>query len=207
MTKPLYIYGQSGHGKVLADIAKACGYAPIEFIDDDPQKTGVLRFDDALHVSIPVALGIGHNAIRAQVAQRLLERGFTLETLIHPSAVISPSARIGSGSVVMALCVVNADARIGEGCILNSGCVIEHDCNLSDFVHVSPKAALAGGVRVGEGTQIGIGASVIQNIAIGAHTMIAAGSAVTCNLPSNVMAAGVPARIKTALTQHQGALP
>lgn len=201
--KALYIYGQSGHGKVVADIARACGYTQIAFIDDDPMKTEVLRFDHTLHVEIPVALGIGNNAIRAKVAHKLLQSGFRLATLIHPSAVLSPTARIGSGSVVMPHCVVNADAIIGSGCILNSGCVIEHDCALGDFVHVSPNAALAGGVRIGEGTHIGIGASVIQNIEIGAHSIIAAGSAVTCKIPQHVMAAGVPARIKTVLTQNK----
>lgn len=199
LSRALYIYGQSGHGKVLADIARACGYTQIEFIDDDSAKTGVLRFGAALHVNIPVALGIGDNASRAQVAHKLTQSGFRLVTLIHPSAILSPSAHIGSGSVVMALCVVNADARIGEGCILNSGCVIEHDCTLGDFVHVSPKAALAGGVTVGEGAHIGIGSSVIQGVSIGAHSIIAAGSAVTCNIRAHVMAAGSPARIKKEL--------
>ena len=34
MSKNIYIYGASGHGLVVADIARACGYDDSIFVDD-----------------------------------------------------------------------------------------------------------------------------------------------------------------------------
>ncbi len=37
MSKSIYIYGASGHGLVVADIARACGYDDVVFVDDENQ--------------------------------------------------------------------------------------------------------------------------------------------------------------------------
>jgi len=41
-------------------------------------------------------------------------------TLIHKDAIVSPSAKIGEGSVIMAGAVIQAEAIIGKHCILNT---------------------------------------------------------------------------------------
>lgn len=195
--KEIYIYGASGHGKVIADIARAAGYAVVAFVDDDDSKDEFcglpcIRADKMQ--KLPVALGIGSNKARKAVFEKLKKSCFEMPALIHPSAVISPSARIAEASVVMPNAVVNAYAAIGIGCIVNTAAVIEHDCALGDFVHISPNAALAGGVSVGEMSHIGIGASVIQLIKIGKECIIGAGAAVICDISDGVTAVGVPAR-------------
>ena len=190
------IYGESGHGSVVADIALALGYKNILWIDDKP-KNSALDFTTFCkqHPNVPVALGIGNNQLRQKISNRLKEADVTLATLIHPSAIVSPSAVIGEGSVIMPLAVVNANATIGQGSILNSACVVEHDVTLQDFVHISPQVALAGGVFVGEMSHIGIGSSVIQNITIGSNSTIGAGSSVVSDIPSFVTAVGVPCKV------------
>jgi len=68
-----------------------------------------------------------------------------------------------------------------------------------NHVHISPGAHLAGHVHVGTLTHIGIGASVIQRVKIGRNVIIGAGAAVIDNIPDNVTAVGVPAKV---LKQH-----
>lgn len=193
----IFIYGASGHGKVVADIIRCCGHTLAGWIDDKPS-TSILSWEQfcLLHPRGTIALGIGENNTRECIAKKVSKSGYSLATLIHPSAIISDSAIINIGSVVMPLAVVNADALIGEGCIINSGAVIEHDCILENYVHISPNATLAGGVRIKNNTHVGIGSTIIQNITIGANTVIAAGSVVTKNVSDNVLAAGIPALIK-----------
>ena len=118
--KEIYIYGASGHGKVVADIARAVGFTVVAFIDDDESKSEFcdlpcIRADKMQQ--LPVALGIGSNRARQAVYEKLKKGGFEMPALIHPSAVISPSARIAEASVVMPNAVVNAYAAIGTGCI------------------------------------------------------------------------------------------
>jgi len=194
----IYIYGASGHGKVVADIARAVGFTVAAFVDDDESKSEFcglpcIRADKMQR--LPVALGIGSNKARQAVYKKLKKGGFDMPTLIHPSAVISPSAQVSEASVVMPNAVVNAYAAIGTGCIVNTAAVIEHDCTIGDFVHISPNAALAGGVSVGEMSHIGIGASVIQLVSIGKECTIGAGAAVISDISDGVTAVGVPARL------------
>ena len=182
MSKSIYIYGASGHGLVVADIARACGYEDIVFLDDDKSK-GFLTFDDIKeNRDYHIAFGIGNNQIREKLYKKVKENGFFTPILIHPSSIISPSARIEEGTVVMPNVVVNAKAYIGKCVILNSSCVVEHESIIGDFVHISPKVAIAGNVRIGDFTHIGIGSSVIQCLEIGKNSIVGAGSIVVKNI-------------------------
>lgn len=193
MSKSIYIYGASGHGLVVADIAKACGYENIIFIDDGVNE--YLTFDEVKENNqIPIALGIGNNNIRAKLFEKVKDNGFKIMTLIHPSSVISSSVIIGKGTVVMPNIVVNANAIIGDGVILNTSCVIEHECKIENFVHISPNVSLAGNVIVCEYTHIGIGSNVIQGITIGKNTIIGAGSIVVKNIENFKKAYGTPCK-------------
>ena len=195
-TDTIAIYGKSGHGKVIADIAKAKGFKEILWVDDDPEKEALSFLDlYEFYHDVPVLLGIGDNPTRAKIFQMLRSKGFSLPAIVHPSAVVSESVRIEDGCVVMPNAVINTDAMISEGVIINTGAVIEHDCVIEAFVHISPKAALAGDVKVSKFTHIGIGANVIQGIDIGESSVIGAGACVIKDLPSNITAAGVPAKV------------
>ena len=195
-TKTIAIYGKSGHGRVLEDIAKANGFKDILWVDDDPKKEA-MRFIDfyEFYHHVPVLLGIGDNETRKKLFHSLKSKGFSLPTIVHPSAIISKSAELLEGSAVMPNVVINADAKIGVGVIVNTAAVIEHECSIEDFVHISPRVALAGSVRIGKQTHIGIGATVVQNIHIGEYVTVGAGASVIRDISSHTTAVGVPARV------------
>lgn len=193
MSKSIYIYGASGHGLVVADIAKSCGYDDITFVDDGDN--AYPSFDDIKKTTgIPVAFGIGNNTVRKKLFQKVQDSGFDIVTLVHSSAIVSTSAIIGKGTVVMPNVVVNAKATICEGVILNSSCVIEHECLIDDFVHISPNVSLAGDVKVGKYTHIGIGSCVIQGLNIGQNSIVGAGSVVVKDIDDFKKAYGNPCR-------------
>ncbi len=191
--KSIYIYGAGGHGLVVADIARACGYEDIIFIDDRENEFLTFKqIKDNIHT--PIALGIGDNMTRKIIFDKLKTHGFSVVTLIHPSSIISKGAIISDGSVAMPLVVVNAKAIVGKGAILNSGCVVEHECNIGDFAHISPNSSLAGNVSIGANTHIGIGSSIIQGISIGNNCLIGAGSVVLKNINNYKKAFGNPCK-------------
>ena len=194
MSKSIYIYGASGHGLVVADVARACGYENIVFLDDDKSK-GFLTFEDIKeNRDYHIAFGIGSNQIREKLYKKVRENGFAIPTLIHPSSIISSSAKIEEGTVIMPNVVVNAKAYIGKCVILNSSCVVEHESIIGDFVHISPKVAIAGDVKIGNFTHIGIGSSVIQCLEIGKNSIIGAGSVVVKNIADFKKAYGTPCK-------------
>lgn len=207
------IWGGGGHGKVVADLVRALGHQVAGFVDSSPEKLGqsveplgarvLLSQDELLRQlrergSYPegitaLALGMGDNRARFGYLELLAE--LPLPPLVHPSAVVSPSARVGRGSVVFAGAILNASARIGAAAIINSGAIIEHDCEIADGAHVSPGAALSGGVRVGERSWIGTGAALIPGIRVGADAMLGAGAVVIRDVPDGATVVGNPARV------------
>lgn len=194
----MYLYGASGHSKVIVDILNELKVEIQGILDDAPRFSSLNGVPVFQAVDVPLLksdlllISIGNNAIRKKIASRI-EVDFY--SAIHPSAVVSKKGRIGSGTVIMPNAVVNADAVIGKHCIINSGAVVEHDCAIADFVHISPNAALAGDVTVGEGTQIGIGASVIQGIQIGKWATVGAGAVIIENIPDYAVVVGNPGKV------------
>lgn len=93
---------------------------------------------------------------------------------IHSSAVVSPKAKIGEGSVICAGAVICADAVIGKHCIINTGASVDHDSVLKDFVHIAPGAHLCGGVQVGEGGFVGTGVCLAPGYRVEEWTLIKA---------------------------------
>ena len=194
MRRAIYIYGASGHGLVVANIAKKSGYSDIILIDDGANP--YLSFDDIRdNNSIDIALGVGDNRVREKLFNRVKEYGFKIITLIDPTAVIADSVTIGEGTIIMAGVIINPLAKIGKGVILNSASVIEHENTIEDFVHISPSVALSGNVTIKRATHIGVGTSIIQGICVGENSIVGAGSVVVRDINSNSVAYGNPCRV------------
>lgn len=197
----LIIIGASGHGKVVADIAKKCGYTDIVFLDNDTNikscaghpvlgpdtMTGELDGD--------VFIAVGNAAVRKKLMKR--DKGRNFPVLIHPDAVVADDVEIGAGSVVMAGTVINPGTRIGEGVIINTSSSVDHDCTIGDFCHISVGAHLCGTVKVGDCTWIGAGSTVSNNINICSQVTIGAGAVVVHDLKEEGTYIGVPAKRKS----------
>lgn len=200
---PLIMFGAGGHAKVIADLARLLNYEVAGFVDTvHPERAGeffagsVILGDFENLPPAVAAVGFGDNAARLELTEKLLGRGWRLPALIHPTAVVSPSAELGEGTMVMAKAVVQADARVGKACIVNTGAILEHDSLVNDGVHLAPRSCVCGSVVVGKKTFVGAGAVVREKMSIGEGVIIGAGSVVVKSLPDGVTAFGVPARVQ-----------
>lgn len=115
---------------------------------------------------------------------------------IHPSVIISPSVQMGFGNLICPLVVLHTDSVVGNCTIINTGSVVEHDCSVNNFAQISPNATLCGRVQISEYCFIGAGSTVIPNKHVSSKSTVAAGSVVIDYIPSRVLVAGVPAKIK-----------
>ena len=195
----MYLFGASGHCKVVVDIIEASKEYKIESVIDHNPKSDfisdlpIINFNqidgfEEKHFIV----SIGDNKKRKRVVE--LINAIFLKA-IHPQSIISRFSEIGEGSVVMAGAIINAESRIGKHCIINTAAIVEHDCSIDDFVHVSPNASLAGNVRIGEGAHIGIGSTIIQGIIIGKWAVVGAGAVIIENVPDYAVVVGVPGKI------------
>lgn len=185
----MYLYGASGHAKVIIDILRANHVHVEELFDDDENLHTLLGYPvlRSMEVKGPLIISIGNNSIRKKIAESLdVEFG----RAIHPSAIVSEEVRIEYGSVVMQGAIVQSDTNIGKHCIINTGASVDHECMIGDYVHISPHCTLCGNVQVGEGTWIGAGTTIIPGVKIGKWSVIGAGSVVTKDIPDGVLAVG-----------------
>lgn len=193
----MYLFGASGHGKVVAEIAEKNGVPIDGFIDADCNKKSLLGYnvlqEDAVSTDVELTVSIGNNLIRKEIVEK--HSTFKYKSLIHSASNISKRAQIGEGTVIMAGVSINSDVKIGQHCIVNTNTSIDHDCVIDNFVHISPNVGLAGDVHVGEGTHVGIGTNVIQGIKIGKWSTIGAGAVIIHDVPDGATVVGNPGRV------------
>ena len=139
--------------------------------------------------------GVRNNGPRAKLFAAARDLGFTLPPVVHARAIVAGSARLGDGTVVLAGAIVAPGAVLGQNVIVNTGAIVEHDCKVGRAAHLGPLSGIAGDVSVGPGALLGIGAKVIPGVTIGANCTVGAGGVVISDLPPEVVAVGVPARI------------
>jgi len=200
----IVLIGDSGHAKVIKDILLTNGDRIIGILDDKYLNTfndGEIIKGPVTHLEylltdkkIKVIIAIGSNAIRKNIVSRINIPDYRYFTCIHPTVVISPSAIIGKGTVVMPGVVINADACIGMHSIINTNAVVEHDCFIDSYVHISPSSVITGGVKIAQGVHLGASSSVIPLVSIGKWTTVGAGAVVVKDLPANCIAVGTPAK-------------
>jgi UDP-perosamine 4-acetyltransferase len=205
MSADVVVVGAGGHAKVCVEILQSMGERVAFCVADvdSPLRSCVgveVLLGDACLAELAASgysrlfVALGENVTRSRLASKAVSLGFELVTAISPTAVVSPSAKIGKGVVIMPTAVVNADARIDDLCIVNTGATIDHDCVLGRGVHVAPQCGLAGGVRVSDWAFLGAGTIVLPNISIGTEAVVGAGAVVVANVPDGALCKGVPGR-------------
>jgi sugar O-acyltransferase (sialic acid O-acetyltransferase NeuD family) len=198
LTNAIIVYGGGGHGKAVIELAKAMGvYNPIGVIDDGRQPgdwvldVPVLGSADLLPAVISAGCklavnavgGIGAMSSRIKVFGKIEQAGFASPNLVHPSAVVEPSAKPSTGAQIFPHAYVGSSVVLGRGCIINTGAIVSHDCVLADYVNLAPGSILAGAVSIGESTLIGMGVTVNLNVKIGAGVRIGNGATIKDDVP------------------------
>jgi sugar O-acyltransferase (sialic acid O-acetyltransferase NeuD family) len=192
---PKCLYGAGGHAKVVLDILKSNDITVLDVFDDNHDIQSFMGIPVSHQkVCSPLIISIGNNQIRKTIAEKIDEGVFS--SFLHDkTAIISDSASIEEGTVVMQGAIIQSSVKIGKHCIINTGTSVDHDCIIHDYVHLAPRCTLCGNVEIGEGSFIGAGTVVIPNVRIGKWAVIGAGSVVTRDIPDNVVAYGSPCKV------------
>jgi UDP-perosamine 4-acetyltransferase len=201
-----YIIGASGHGNVIASMIQG-KYDTIIFVDQSPKNAQTIHQNDFFarlneFKSSDIFLGVGKNEHRIKLYEQLLQEGKTPANCIAGNAFIAHDAVIGHGVVISPGAVIGSKAIIGNNTIINTLSSVDHDCVLGNHSQISPGVNLGGGTVVGENCFLGIKSATIPYVSIGNNAVIMAGSVVYQNIPENVMAGGIPARVVKILNQE-----
>lgn len=211
MAKSFVLWGSAGHAKVLAEIITNQGDRVVALFDNNkvdaalagvPLHRGDEGFlawasaqNDLKEIGGLAAIGGGRGRDRVAMQTLMRSRGLLIPVLVHPSAVVSPSAQLGAGTQILALANVAAESRLGEACIVNHRASVDHECVLGNGVHLAPGATLCGCINIGDNVFIGASAVVLPRISIGQDAVVGAGAVVTSDVPAGATVAGNPARV------------
>lgn len=205
----LFIYCAGGFGREVFDTAARQNSArpqweAIYFLDDGIDsgskfygttvydlKTAVTKFDPA---SMEVVIANGEPAIRELLFKKVVSHGLRLTTVIDPSAIISPTAKLADGVVVTGFCIVASQAVLGHNVILNVQSIVGHDIRIGAHSVLSSMVNVGGASTLGLRCYIGMGVQIIQGVSIGCDVIVGMGSVVHASLPDEIIALGNPAR-------------
>ncbi len=204
--KPLVIIGSGGHACVVAEAAHLSGWqiaghiAPTKGAPDDLLGNW-LGTDDALDgllaQGLTCILGLGFvDAASAKRRAAMLDalEPESLATVVHTTASIAPSAKLGAGSFVAAQSVVGTRAVLGIGALVNTGAIIEHHNGLGRNCHIATGARLTGNVTVGDNVLIGAASVIRQGLNIEDNAIVGAGCVVLSDVPAQAIWGGNPGR-------------
>ena len=137
----LLILGAGSHGQEVREIAESLHiFQKINFLDDDTNKLeaiGVWEDFEDLKDSYNMAIvAVGNEYTRKLWFAKLSEAGYIIPTLVHPSAIVSQNATLGTGTVICARATISSGAKIGVGCIISAGVTIGRDKVIDDWTHM-----------------------------------------------------------------------
>ncbi|MGB2964901.1 MAG: acetyltransferase [Anaerolineales bacterium] len=168
------------HGKILCQL---------------PILGGFEWFDGHNYSDLYVINAIGSPKQKKRIVELTSKKGLRFCSLVHPSVRKSEYVEIGNGTIITAGNILTSQVKIGNHVIINLGCTVSHDSIVEDFCTIAPAAHISGNVHLQEGVDLGTGAVVIQGVTIGAWSIIGAGTVVVSDIPPNVTAVGVPAKV------------
>lgn len=198
------VIGAGGHARPVVEALLLLGQRIAGLVDHDASRPPVLGQAvlgglDLLPALRAQGIGgaviaIGDNAARLRLGDLARGHGFTLPTLVHPAALVSPHASLSEGAQILARAVIGPEALIGRLCLINTGAIVEHECTVDEGAHIAPGAILCGQVRIGARCLMGAGSTTIAGRQIGPDALVAAGAAVTADVAAGGRVGGVPAR-------------
>lgn len=207
MNNKVYVFGSSGHAKVIIDLLQNLNIEIVGLLDSFASINTIaynykILGDETYLQSIPdqeinVVIAIGNSNGRQLVYNKIcsLQKKINFPNIISPNSIISKSVTIKEGSIIMDGVIVHPDSNIGAFNLLNTKSLIEHDCNLGDFCTVSPNATICGNVEIGNDVFIGASAVIIQKIKIESNSIIGAGAVIIKDCANNTLNVGNPSKV------------
>lgn len=218
MIKKIMILGASGEGKCvadfIADINDKCGSAVYEllgFLDDSYSSQGRQYYGYPILGPLSIAASqsdvyfinaIGSYkkpALRQSVFQRLNVPLNRYQTLIHPLAYVSKSAKIGLGCIIYPNVTIGPSVDLGSQVLVLFGANISHDTKIGDFTIVAGGVQISGFCNIDENCYFGTGASLRERVRVGNEVVLGMGAVATKDLLEKGSYVGIPAKFLTSI--------
>jgi len=153
------------------------------------------RIESLRDEGLAAVIGVGgwtNNRARRRLFERALAAGVELVSDVHPSAVVSPSARLGVGCLVAEGVVIQGGVVLGSDVLVSPLTSIGHQSTIGDHCFLSTGVSIGGNVRIGPDVMVAMGAVIVSRVTVGAGALIAAGAVVVDDVPARTVVRRLP---------------
>jgi sugar O-acyltransferase (sialic acid O-acetyltransferase NeuD family) len=169
----------SRHGTLLGGVTVL---GPLELVHEHPSALVVLT------------TGRPDNYVsRPAIAARLDLPDERYATIVHPSATVGCTCRVGAGSVLLAHVDLTTDATVGRHVVVMPQVVLPHDTRVDDFATIASGVRAGGSCHIGEAAYVGAGTCLRESLTVGPRALVGMGSVVTRDVPAERLWFGSPA--------------
>jgi len=203
----LGIYGSGGLGREVYDIARRRSaisslWQEIIFINDFEEEkpflsTRMVHFETIIQTkdAYECVIAVGEPSAREMLYKKIIDNKVRLATLIDPTALVSPGATIGKGSIICEFSTIHCGVEIGDNCLVQPYCCIGHDIRIGSHSVLSPYFAPGGSAIIGNRVFCGMHSSIKEGLTVGDNAIVAMGSAVFRDVAPGTVVVGNPARV------------
>lgn len=204
----LFVYCAGGFGLEVMDLARRINLSQkkwehIGFIDDvhaqnEYYDTDLYSFNYVENHfnrnTFEIVIANGEPFAREALYNKLKSSGIRLATLVDSTAVISKTAKLDEGVIVLAFDFISSEVIIEANTALYTNSFIGHNSKIGANCVVSSGVNIAGHCNIGKNTFVGMGTKVKQKISVGKETIIGMGSVVLDDIQEGTVAYGYPAK-------------
>jgi len=213
--KDIYVLGIGHNTPVFVELAELCGYTIKGLYHYEEGRTGEMdhgykilgSFEDLWNMpsleGMNFALSQGDNKVRTKVFEKIISKGGTVPTLVHPRADVSRFATLGKGAVIHTGTVIHPDVIIGDNTIVSYNSSITHNTHVGKNCYIACGAMIGAYVHIDDDVFIGIGVNIISGKVdtIGQKSYVGAGALLTKSVPPYSVVAGFPAKVIRTLPE------
>lgn len=209
--RDLLLLGAGGFARETAEAVRAVNavrptWRLLGFLDDSPALHGtqiggvevlggIQTVVDHPDADVVITTGRPDNyTSRRTISARLGLPEERYATIIHPTASVGNTCRVGAGSVLLAHVDLTADVVVGRHVAVMPQVVLPHDVRIDDFVTIASGVRVGGACHVAEGAYISSSVCLRQGLTIGSWAMVGMGSIVTRDVPPERLWFGSPAQ-------------
>lgn len=196
--------------------ARGLGIELASYIEDDPRYSIKCFLDEAdvgelcgYEVIHPVNyignckkafFAVGYPEYKLITLDKYSNLGLEWLNYVHPTAIISKYASVGTGNIFSPYTVVAGNACISNFVMLNAYSSTAHHTVIGDYSSLMPYSSVLGGSKIGEEVLIAVGAKVLPDVTVGDRSRVSAGAVVMHDMPSDVLISGNPAKHQPDIT-------
>jgi sugar O-acyltransferase (sialic acid O-acetyltransferase NeuD family) len=209
----IIVVGAGGFGREVYQWSKV-SFSPEEyqikgFLDDNenaldqkgidlPILGGIIKHSKEYQIQVNdrFIIGIGDLSIKKTLIRALEQRGARFISLIHPTAVVSETAKLGRGVVICPFATISDHVTLDDYAMVNFYASCGHDSRVGKYSILSPYATLNGHAIIENEVFMATHSTVTINCRIGARTKINANSVAMKSCPEGSFIYGVPGKMQ-----------